>query len=260
MEGGLELKTMSLNDTAQTDLDESAAEIFALFMKRETEFGFVPDITIDYPDIAASGEALFLTAPVAYIDARIAALSREGDPIAKVVILTTFGDRLTAALVAAGYRSTRIDMPAGPDFTFWFERDIPGVDVGRTLYLEAVNETDEKIRPNFSLELRDKTGALRGGACGSIHDREDERYAYLATMTLDICLPTGTGAKLAEALLDFLRSLGVATVHLGTQTAGPFYQKLGFQITHTVLPRLRFRNLDDGAKVFTDLVMLERRL
>jgi hypothetical protein len=78
-----------------------------------------------------------------------------------------------------------------------------------------VNEADEKIRPSFSIELRDVAGRLRGGACGAVHEFNGKRFVYLAAMTMDVGLPPSTGIALGEALLDFLRSLGVSTVHLG---------------------------------------------
>ena len=73
-------------------------------------------------------------------------------------------------------------------------------------------------------------------------------------------LPPGTGTKLAGAMLDFLRGLGVSTVHLGTQTAGPFYEQVGFRVTRRLIPELRNRRTADGRVVPHDLVMLEMDL
>ena len=63
-----------------------------------------------------------------------------------------------------------------------------------------------------------------------------------------------------EKMLDFLRGLGVATVHLGTQTAGPFYEQVGFRVTRRLIPELRNRRTADGRVVPHDLVMLEMDL
>ena len=79
-------------------------------------------------------------------------------------------------------------------------------------------------------------------------------------MTVVAGLPPGTGTKLAGAMLDFLRGLGVATVHLGTQTAGPFYEQVGFRVTRRLIPELRNRRTADGRVVPHDLVMLEMDL
>lgn len=230
-------------------LDAATAEIFGLFVQREPEFGFNPDVVVEYPGIEADGP--FLTDPAAYVVART-----ETAPFDRVVILTTFADRVQTPLLAAGFAAQPIDMPAGPDHTAAFTR---GTEGGRTLYLEAVNEADDKIRPNFALRLLDKDGVLQGGACGSIHARDGRLYAYLATMTLAAGLPAGTGTRLGQVLLDLLRDQGVSTVHLGTQTAGPFYEKLGFRITHRLIPALRNRP-GEGAVIPHDLVMMARDL
>ena len=123
-----------------------------------------------------------------------------------------------------------------------------------------MNEADEKIRPGFALTMTDAAGRLCGGASGSLHRRDGRLYAYLATMTVVAGLPPGTGTKLAGAMLDFLRGLGVATVHLGTQTAGPFYEQVGFRVTRRLIPELRNRRTADGRVVPHDLVMLEMDL
>jgi hypothetical protein len=61
-------------------------------------------------------------------------------------------------------------------------------------------------------------------------------------------------------MLDILRSLGVATGQLGTQTAGQFYEKLGFRVTHRLVSGLRSRKLADGQHVSHDLVMMSMEL
>ena len=247
------LETLNLATATRARLDEVAAELFGLFLAREEEFGFSPDVVTEYPDVAAEGG--FLDDPLGHIAARRHAA--DGQDFDRIVILTTYADRIGPALVAAGYAATPIVMPAGPDHTAAFTQDTgSSTGQGRTLYLEAVNEADEKIRPSFALRLLDQDGALAGGACGSIHDLDGHRYAYLATMTLASGLPPTTGTRLGQALLQALARDGIETVHLGTQTAGPFYERLGFRTTLQLIPRLRFRSGPDGHPVWLDLVMM----
>lgn len=248
---GTAFTLQALTDAARSELDAAAAEIFGLFLLREPEFGFNPDVVTEYPPIEAGSP--FLRDPVGFVTTRLAEAA--DTPFDRVVILTTFADQVSDPLVAQGFIALPIDMPAGPDQTAAFTLDLTKAPT-RTLYLEAVNEADEKIRPNFTLRLLDADGALQGGACGSIHDRDGRRYAYLATMTLAAGLPAGTGTRLAGALLDLLRAEGVATVHLGTQTAGPFYEKIGFRVTHRLIPALRNRMGADGRVIAHDLVMM----
>jgi len=255
---GLTLRVRTSDDTDRADLAVGAAELFELFLKREHEFGVNPDVTIDYPDLTAGADSPFLADAAAYVEGRLAALEAEGESVTRVVILTTFGPVVGPALEAGGWDAARIDFPAGPDGTWTYSKDL--WTEGRVLYIEAVNEADEKLRPDFLLELTDDHGRLRGGAWGAIHDRDGSRYAYIATMTLDVGLKPGVGTRLGEALHQTLTKAGVVATHLGTQTAGPFYERLGFRITHRILPALRVRTSEDGAQVTTDLVMMERRL
>lgn len=254
------LEGATRDTVSQQDLDQRAGALFALFLERERDFGFNPGVVVEYPALEDPATSAFLNDPLAVIAARRAALARDGDPVARVIVLTTYADRLEPVLRAAGYLVQPIDMPAGPDHTAALIRDFPETGAGRTLYLEAVNEADEKIRPGFALTMRDASGRLCGGASGSLHARDGRLYAYLATMTIMAGLPPGTGTKLAGAMLDFLRGLGVSTVHLGTQTAGPFYEQVGFRVTHRLIPELRSRRGKDGRIIPHDLVMLEMDL
>lgn len=246
------LNAMTLDDTPRARLDEAAAAIYAIFAAREREFGFGEKVVVEYPSIDRMAGG-FRDDPVGHIAARLAELDR-GEPVSRVVALTTFGEEVRAPLVASGYAAARIDMPAGPDHTYTFtcERGAPG----RTLYLEAVDEEDETIRPTFALSLFDDAGRLCGGACGAVRERDGACYAYLATLTLVAGLPAGTGTRLAAAMLDRLRAEGVTAVHLGTQTAGRFYEKLGFRVTHRLVEGLRTRVSEDGRRIEDDLVML----
>ncbi|MBN8553344.1 MAG: GNAT family N-acetyltransferase [Caulobacterales bacterium] len=257
-DAGLTLRARTSDDTDRAELAAGTVALFDLFLRREHEFGFNPDVVVEYPDLEPGPEAPFLAGVVAYVEGRIAELEASGPPIARVVILTTYGPLVGPALQGAGWDAEHIDMPAGPDGTWTYRKDLRAE--GRTLYIEAVNEADEKLRPDFLLELTDDQGRLRGGAWGAIHDRDGARYAYIATMTLDVGLKPGVGTRLGEALHQTLAEAGVVAAHLGTQTAGPFYERLGFRITHRVLPELRVRTGEDGARVTTDLVMMERRL
>lgn len=121
-----------------------------------------------------------------------------------------------------------------------------------------MDEADEKIRPTFVFSLTDAEGRLCGGAFGAVHERRGRRYAWLSVLAVAEGLPPMTGTRLAEAMLDALRAMGVVTVHLGTQTAGRFYQKLGFRVTHRLACGLRRRATPAGRTVEEDLVMLAR--
>lgn len=134
-ETGFTLSARTRRETGQEQLDRAAAGLFALFGEREKEFSFNSAVVVEYPDIADTSASPLLHDPVGYFEGRIAALEHDGEPIGRTVVLTTFGDRLHAPLSTAGYSATPIDMPAGPDFTWWFEK-VSGA--GRTLYLEAV--------------------------------------------------------------------------------------------------------------------------
>lgn len=233
-------------------LEEAIGEIFTLFAGREREFGVNPAVTIDYPDLEASD---FLVDPVGYIARRQADLA---GPVARIVILTTYRERIGASLSAAGFQLTPIDMGAGPDGTAFLTREL-GPE-GSTLYIEAVNEADPKIHPGFALRLTDDQGRLCGGACGSVHQQDGRLGAYLAIMAVEPNLPAGLGTALAQTMIGHLRDVGVHRLNLGTQTADRFYEKLGFRRQHLVLPALRYRDMPDGSLVWHDLVMMEMSL
>lgn len=251
-----DVSVLTLANATRAQLDAEAVAIYELFAERELEFGFNPAVIVEYPSIDDPQTSRFLADPADYISARVADLEKSG-PIARIVVLTTYGDVLIGALSASGYQAVKIDMPAGPDHTYAFTSDrTEHGEQGRVLYLEAVNEADDKIRPTFVLKLTNSDGRLCGGACCAIHPRDGKQYAYLATLTLASGLPPTTGSRLAEAMLDALRSQGVTTVHLGTQTAGRFYEKLGFRVTHRLVEGLRTHASDNGQPLSEDLVML----
>ncbi|MBE2276853.1 MAG: GNAT family N-acetyltransferase [Rhodobacteraceae bacterium] len=269
----LSYQELTLRTASAEQLDAAAQEIFALFATREKEFGVNPDVTIDYPatedlttedltteDAATAVPGLpFLTDPAGYVDRLLAAGIAADAPHGRVVILTTWADRIGDALVARGFAADPLDMPAGPDHTAVFDL-VTGRPVGRILYIEAVNEADPRIRPTFALRLLDQDGTLRGGACGSVHARDGRRFAWISILAVVPGLPPGTGLALAARMMDLLRREGVGTIHLGTQTAAPFYQKLGFRVIRPLVRHLRFRQGADGRPVQHDLVMMVRDL
>ncbi|MEO7080920.1 MAG: GNAT family N-acetyltransferase [Flavobacteriales bacterium] len=254
-----QLQVFTLADTDKETLGEQASALFALFLEREAEFGFHPSVVVEYPDISDRSGTGFFADAAAYATRRAALMAEDLHAI-RIVILTTYSDVVRTGLEAAGYRFIAIDMPAGPEHTgaFMLEPSVADRDM-RTLYIEAVNEDDEKIRPSFVLCLLDGNGRLCGGACGSIHERAGRRFAYLATMALASGMPAGAGTALLEQLVQFLRSQQVAMVHLGTQTAAEFYQKCGFTVDHRLIRGLRIRS-KNGQEVLGDLVMLSMAL
>ena len=151
-DAGLTLTVRTSDTHDRAEMAAGAGAVFDLFLAREPEFGFNPDVVVEYPDLTAS-TAPFLTDAPAHVADRIAALEADGGPIGRVIILTTYADAVGEGLTAAGWRGERIDMPAGPDGTWTYRLDRS--EVPRTLYLEAVNEADPKIRPDFLLELHD---------------------------------------------------------------------------------------------------------
>lgn len=249
-------------DTASQDgLDAAANALFELFLLREKDFDTGDNIFIEYPDMAAEGSDAFRSDPAAYIARRIKALTAGGRAIRSVVVLTTYGDILGPGLRRAGFSAQAIDMPAGPDHTATYRQDLPDApqDAG-LLYVEAVNEADPKIRPAFALLLRDSAGRIVGGACGSLVERAGQRYCYLSTLTVGEGLAPGTGQALGALLITYLRERGVSRIDVGTQTAAPFYEKIGFRIVHTLVPRLRNRPAPGGGVVDHDLAMLSREI
>lgn len=250
---------MTLTDTADETISEHCAAIIDLFVTREAEFDFDGSMVVDYPDLFDTSTSGFLPNASHYAARKAALLSEEISAV-RIVILTTYGDIVRSSCEAAGYNYLPIDMPAGPEQTaaFILEPKTFDGDV-RTLYIEAVNENDDKIKPAFVLRLSNPQGDLCGGAFGSIHEREGRRYAYLATMTLASGLPKGTGIAFMEQLLQFLKGQRVDVVHVGTQTAAKFYEKAGFKVEHRLIKNLRFRH-QKGQPVSGDLAILSMTL
>lgn len=259
---GGQMKFEILNSTvaSRESLDEAATDIFNLFLQREAEFGVHPSVVIHYPDVSDLSTDSFLTDAASYVDRLTHAMIDDCAPAGRRVVLTTYGNLVAPSFKAAGYNVIPIDMPAGPEHTcaFVLGQDTPPTGQ-RTLYVEAVNEADEKIRPTFVIRFVDEQSNLCAGACGSIHERDGRRYAYLATMTVAPHMEKGTGTKLTGELIRFLREQGVHTVHLGTQTASTFYQQMGFKINHRLVQGMR-THMVNGHEISEDLVMLSREL
>ncbi len=254
------LEILTLSAVSRQELDRAASSVFDLFVEREAEFGVHPSVILHSPDLTDDSAHGFLADAAHYVAALAETAAAEGDPVGRIVVLTTYAHHVAPAFEAAGYRALPIDMPAGPDHTCAFvlgPAEPPARH--RTLYVEAVNEADEKIRPTFVLRMTDDAGRLCAGACGSVHERDGRKYVYLATLTTAPWAAKGTGTKLAGELLRFLRGEGAQVVHLGTQTAARFYQKIGFEVEHRLVRGMRTRVLD-GSEIRDDLVMLSMRL
>jgi GNAT superfamily N-acetyltransferase len=241
------------DNSAPDELSEKQLALFALLQLREQEFGFNPDVIVHYP------EASFLAAPIDYLDQLISEQQQQGHLINELVILTTY-PQLHAPLVERGYRHEAVHMPAGPDHTAIFRVQYGTHAAGKTLYIEAINEQDPKIRPTFVLMLRDEHGELQGGMSGSIWTQDERQYAYIGTVVVQPGQPAGTGTLLANTVLDYLTRQGVCEVNLGTQTAEPFYTKLGFKAIHHIVPALRHRTASDGTKLPHNLVIMSKLL
>lgn len=230
--------------------------LFSLLIDREREFGFHADIVTAYPEPL---DAL-LRDPVAYLQAHIhQAESARARPFQRAVVLTTYGNLLGGPLVGQGYHEEIIHMPAGPENTRFYARQLKEEGVG-IFYLEAVNELDEKIQSSFVSMLEDDDGKLLAGMSGSVWESHGKRHAYISTVVARKDAPAGTGSRVAEHVWQYLADLGVVHVNLGTQTADSFYKKQGFRTIHSIVPRLRYRQLANGNRIWHDLVIMQKDL
>ena len=261
------LKIFSIETHPQWLVDEKKQAIFDLFIQRDqTEFYFSPDKVVHYPEIDSKNSPFF-TDPVSYVQACIDQESAEKQTlIDHVIILTTHGHILNQPFIDAGYRAEKIDMPAGPKYTYAFSKLFPDsnpqkyTNAGKTLYIEAVNEHDEKIRPTFSLVIKTENHELCGGVCGSIFEDQQRKYAYIATLVIKKGLEKSTGSALASATWDYLRRQGVSQINLGTQTAAKFYAKQGFSVIHRLVKNLKIRLTNQGKEISNDLVIMAKAL
>lgn len=249
----------SLDTASQESLDADAARIVAIFLEREGEFAVHPRVQMDYPAIDDPATSPFLIDAAQYVAQRRCSMP-SGTAVCRTVVLTTYAQIVGPRLRAAGFQAIAIDMPAGPEHTaaFVLGTSVAAADVP-TLYIEAVNEGDEKIRPSFALQYTDEEGNLRAGAYGALHMQQGQRYAYLSTLSVAAGMPPGTGKALTEDLLQFLRQQGVCRVDVGTQTAARFYEKMGFTPNHVLVKKLRVGN-HNGQAVWSDLALLSREI
>lgn len=235
--------------------DRVIGETFALLTERVAEFGFDQNVVAVYPALDAGSD--FLRDPRAYIDAHIAALARFGRRARETVILTTFGPTLAAALRPCGFGAQSARLPAAPDGTLILRRAEAGD--GPTLYIEAVDDADPRIAPNFALTVRDGE-RLVAAAAGTIGVSAGERAAWIGAFVTRADAPPGLGSALYALLEKHLAQRGVARVDLGTQTAPRFYERLGFETLRVVVEGLRVRRGPDGRRVSAGLVMLSKRI
>ena len=257
-----ELIVMTDADTLREQLDAEAQTIDQIFVERDAEFGVGADIIDDYPSILDPKTSRFLLDPAAYIARRATEVQIEQKArVGRIIVLTNYGQSLLEPLSNAGYTSDQIYMLAGPARLHVFTLDL-GLNKGPavTLFFDAVDYAVGKHRPTFVIKLLDSRGEVCGGICGSIHKRDGQRFTYIATFTLKAGLPPTTDTRLAEAMISFLRRKGVISVDLITQTAGRFYEKLGFQITHRVVEGFRTRIESDGQWRREDLMILNMKL
>lgn len=240
----------TLKDHGQKLLDEKKQMVFSLLIEREKEIDFNPNIIIDYPNVE-----IFISNPTFYIEEFLKKAKIFNSPI---VILTTYGDKLYDTLTSSGYNYEEIHMNAGPDNTCVFRKNIG--NIGKTIYLELVNEKDFKIRPSFVIHLVDEKGHFCGGLCSSLSKKGKEKNVYLSTMAIKKDADKGAGTDLLNFAMNYWSKEGVSRINLGTQTAKEFYRKYGFHITNKILSDLRIRIDSHGNKVFEDLVMMEIKL
>jgi len=202
----------------------------------------------------------FLEKPVEYISDRLKIIhSESGIKFSKVVILTTYGDRVGKALTINGYKEKIIDIPAGPDNTCFYTYNISN-NSDFTYYLEVVNEMDEKIHPSFVFTLTKVNGELVAGMSGSIWDSNGDKNAYIATVVSAPDAPPGAGSFVTKEVLSYLKKQNVKRINLGTQTADAFYKKHGFIVIHTIIEKLRYRMLGNDSVISHDLVIMQKDL
>ena len=90
--------------------------------------------------------------------------------------MTTYGDKLYDTLTSSGYNYEEIHMNAGPDNTCVFRKNIG--NIGKTIYLELVNEKDFKIRPSFVIHLVDEKGHFVVGFA-VLYLRKEKKRTYI---------------------------------------------------------------------------------
>lgn len=244
--------TLQLSDITTTAQDKIITEQLALFnllQIRDSDFTLNENIILEYPAPLED----FLNNPIKYIH------KKDLSEIKEIVILTTYGDKLIKNLVNDEFKANLIDMPAGPDNTYHFSKQIN--QSGKfTYYLEVVNEADEKIRPTFIITAKNNNNEIIGGISGNIFEKDNQKFAYIATTVTAPNSPKGLGSQMMQETLNYLEKSNVAKVNVGTQTADKFYIKHCFNIINHLIKNIRYRNDKNNNKVWHDLVILEKQL
>lgn len=232
------------------ELNRQRQKVLDLLIERDKDFLFAPSVHVVYPIVEQ-----FLQSPVAYIQK----LLIQYKEINSIVLLTTYGSLLQKDLCMNGYTYEKINMPAAPEHTAMFTKKhaIFNTEQSKTLYIELVDEDDERIKPSVVLTLSNADNCFYGGVCSSMQRVGDDLYAYLSIMAVSASAPKGAGTALLKAVIAYWQKQGVKAMHLGTQTASGFYLNNGFKIIHHVLPHIRLQLLPDGSFRNQDLVMME---
>ncbi|MGZ8068017.1 hypothetical protein [Aeromonas salmonicida] len=63
-----------------------------------------------------------------------------------------------------------------------------------------------------------------------------------------------------DELTEYLSLQRVCEINLGTQTAEPFYTRLGFRAIHHIVPALRHRTTKNGTELPHNLVIMSKLL
>lgn len=212
---------------------EGCEAVAKLFVAREAEFAFNPDIRRTSPEPVA-----FAADPARFL------------PTEAAVVLTTWADDLRPLLAPAGFTEEPVPWPAGPDGSAIFRRE----GEGPISYLEIVNEADPKITPAHLILWRDAMGLL-GGTITAITDNA----AWLAVMVVRRDAAPGSGTTLWKTLTQDLSRRGIERIDLGTQTAEAFYMRRGMTTTTRAVRALRSRPGPNGP-IWNDFVMMTGRL
>lgn len=251
--------TLHLSDTTTTSQEKIITEQLALFnllQIRDSDFTLDENIILEYP--AALED--FLNNPINYIKQQLENKHIKNlSEIKEIVILTTYGDKLIKNLVNDGFDESLIDMPAGPDNTYHFSKQVNPTGTF-IYYLEVVNEADEKIRPTFIITAKDNNNEIIGGISGNIFEKDNQNFAYIATTVTAPNAPQGLGSQMMQETLNYLEKSNVVKVNAGTQTADKFYIKHGFNIINHLINNIRYRSDKNNNKVWHDLVILEKQL
>ena len=151
-------------------------------------------------------------------------------------------------------------MPAGPAHTAVFILE-PSADdeKRRTLYVKAVIEGNDKIKPSLVLIFSDPLGQLCGVARGSIHERQGTGYAYLATLALASALPRSTGTTIHETTHAVSAEPERGSASLRNPDRREVLRKMGPKVNHRPINKLSVRH-EEGQEVTGNLVMLSMTL